>query len=104
MLHAASGARAETVTLVGNIGQGDGGTTGRSDIAQAFTTGSADAGYTLTGVDIELSSAVEGALASVAVGTRDGGQVGARIEVIPFARRPFACRIGGSRTRKTRTP
>ena len=67
LLVAAPGAWAQSVTLVSNIGQADGGVAGNDDFAQTFTTGAVGLGYTLTGVDINLFGVVENALASVTV-------------------------------------
>ena len=52
-------AAASSSALVSNIGQpDDGSATMESDQAQAFTTGSNVAGYTVTGVDVEFDSVV----------------------------------------------
>ncbi|MYD92250.1 MAG: hypothetical protein F4Y02_00865 [Chloroflexi bacterium] len=52
-------AQAQSVTLIGNIGQSTNSgvqpALGTLDVAQSFTTGSNSTGYTLTGVDVHLN-------------------------------------------------
>ena len=54
-----AGAQQATQTFVANTGQADGGTGGlENDYAQAFTTGSNAAGYSLRSVEVEFSAIV----------------------------------------------
>ncbi len=58
-------AQQQSQTLVSNLGQSDGTSTGLNfDHAQAFTTGSESAGYTLNSVDVVVSLNSDSALSS----------------------------------------
>ena len=75
-----AGAQQATQTFVANTGQADGGTGGlENDYAQAFTTGSNAAGYSLRSVEVEFSaivSAFSSSYLTASIYTESGGSPG----------------------------
>ena len=71
-----------TITLVSNTGKGDAGlgNLGFYDQAQAFTTGTNTAGYTLTGVDIKFGTVADGSISyALSIWTDAGGSPGTSV-------------------------